>query len=721
MICGTPEISMETLTRLDIVSGYASLDEDLRSLCLSVAHSAADPTFPGGLIPIVANDGTVCVYALTSSEREWRQLRPLLLSFAGPTLTSFMGLPIELRARDPVEEILRDANPTTVGILHLPSDRKAQLQGLRALVRIQDTWSRAPDLDDKPAEPTSWLLANFQDLINVGRRDAAMGVIDRLRGELRLDALNLRFLEVQLLAAFCDWAAIVAMPGIADLCAARRPPSITAVLLESFYQVELAGAFGIEDLAECKRRYEEACRPVVQQMLILPPPPGLTEGSWRMYALESIVDGDRPDIAPVLAAHVTEIGWLARHLSGESLPSDIGQAPGSLSPLDDARSALIDVDDINSLAAVSAALTKLSDLSKEDIASLRNAEPFRTLLRELAAQDSVPAALPADWVQWLERIEDPDFSNALEVARRGKDEWPISHRETDPVAVERLVRQLERVQSVPIAVDRASDALPPLVAWLRRDPEYPRATMASVYSTLLTLFALGTRRGRGIFESSGLLVSALLSIGMSDKAYRGLLGDIDELLGSGLGIDSLYWLLDVLEDTIRSPAPDAGARYEFWNTALTKIQPLRSRLSTLQRASVVRLAVDLGWPEEALAPTSSAMAVDSHPDGLSGLKIAIYTLTESASRQAEIELKKISPQVGVECSADHGGSPRLKAMAENSDIFVLTSLSASHAATDFIRHHRGDRPLLYAPGKGFTSILRVIEEYLIEHVHTPVT
>ena len=189
----------------------------------------------------------------------------------------------------------------------------------------------------------------------------------------------------------------------------------------------------------------------------------------------------------------------------------------------------------------------------------------------------MPAALPADWVQWLERIEDPDFSNALEVARRGKDEWPISYRETDPVAVERLVRQLERVQSVPIAVDRASDALPLLVAWLRRDPEYPRETMASVYSTLLTLFALGTRRGRGIFEFSGLLVSALLSIGMSDKAYRGLLGDIDELLGSGLGIDSLYWLLDVLEDTIRSPAPDVGARYEFWNTALAKIQPLREQ------------------------------------------------------------------------------------------------------------------------------------------------
>ena len=43
-----------------------------------------------------------------------------------------------------------------------------------------------------------------------------------LGAELRLDALNLKFLEVQLLAAFGDWTGIVDLPGFANLCLARR-------------------------------------------------------------------------------------------------------------------------------------------------------------------------------------------------------------------------------------------------------------------------------------------------------------------------------------------------------------------------------------------------------------------------------------------------------------------------------------------------------------------
>jgi hypothetical protein len=51
-------------------------------------------------------------------------------------------------------------------------------------------------------------------------------------------------------------------------------------------------------------------------------------------------------------------------------------------------------------------------------------------------------------------------------------------------------------------------------------------------------------------------------------------------------------------------------------------------------------------------------------------------------------------------------------LAENADLFVIAWLSAKHAATDFIREHRAQRPLLYAQGRGFSSILRAIEEFL---------
>jgi hypothetical protein len=44
---------------------------------------------------------------------------------------------------------------------------------------------------------------------------------------------------------------------------------------------------------------------------------------------------------------------------------------------------------------------------------------------------------------------------------------------------------------------------------------------------------------------------------------------------------------------------------------------------------------------------------------------------------------------------------------------VITSLSATHAATNFIRAHRpAEKPICWAAGRGFTSIVRAIESFL---------
>lgn len=91
--------------------------------------------------------------------------------------------------------------------------------------------------------------------------------------------------------------------------------------------------------------------------------------------------------------------------------------------------------------------------------------------------------------------------------------------------------------------------------------------------------------------------------------------------------------------------------------------------------------------------------------------MAIYLLTESASRQAKVVLEKIPALVTVETNADHGGTDRLRALAENSDIFVLNCLSAKHAATDFIRAYHGDKPLAYSQGKGLSNMFHKIEVF----------
>jgi hypothetical protein len=58
--------------------------------------------------------------------------------------------------------------------------------------------------------------------------------------------------------------------------------------------------------------------------------------------------------------------------------------------------------------------------------------------------------------------------------------------------------------------------------WSDGDPDFPRASFLPIYSMLLTMFAIGSRRGRPIYESTGLLAKALLSVGLATDAYKDL-------------------------------------------------------------------------------------------------------------------------------------------------------------------------------------------------------
>ena len=194
---------------------------------------------------------------------------------------------------------------------------------------------------------------------------------------------------------------------------------------------------------------------------------------------------------------------------------------------------------------------------------------------------------------------------------------------------------------------------------------------------------------------------------------RDTTADVEEIASDGFGVDMIYWVLELVEGFMNAATPDGQARENFLHRILARIVPIYGRLTRLQRIAVALLSSELGWQLPPVA-AGTPLTDDGLASRLAGLRIAIYSLTESSSRQAKAALEEISPSVTVDTNADHGGSTRLRALAENSDLFVMTWLSAKHAATDFIRGHRGSRTLLYSQGKGFSGILRVIEDHLLK-------
>ena len=169
--------------------------------------TAEQARFPGALLP-VRHNGSLLIYALAETPAEWRKLQPLLLAFAGRTLTDFGGAPSRLDSSHPFESLLLAGAPYAAARIRPGEFPRGEANALAALRRLQRRLEAAPDLGAARPEPTSRLLARLQDALNGDDPDEAWRVLSILSGELRLDALNLTQLEMQILAAEGRWGEI---------------------------------------------------------------------------------------------------------------------------------------------------------------------------------------------------------------------------------------------------------------------------------------------------------------------------------------------------------------------------------------------------------------------------------------------------------------------------------------------------------------------------------
>jgi hypothetical protein len=312
-----------------------------------------------------------------------------------------------------------------------------------------------------------------------------------------------------------------------------------------------------------------------------------------------------------------------------------------------------------------------------------------------------------DWITLLGKLE---FSNALDVARSALGSWPIATHLSQSNEVKRLADALLSV-SDGIAAERLADAIPVLISWLKQDDEFPRAAFQEVYEALWTLLILGVRRGRSERDSTAVLFDTILSLGLKEKRYGEVLRDALDIAGEP-GRSTAYWMLSLVETTVEQQAPSGDARANFWAAAFYRLEPLKPHLSSLQRVALSALAESLNIHTSAIASTTGDVRDEQVSAALAGKKVAIYTLTERAGYQAINVLRSLAPHATFSLHTDYVGSVTLKNAAETADIFVMVTASAKHAATDFISSHRPrNKPTLYAPGRGMSGIIRVIDEF----------
>jgi hypothetical protein len=664
--------------------------------------TALDPLFPGAILPWSRGpDRVPFFYAVAASPAEWRRLRPLLLAFAGPTLTNFQGAPHRLDGRHPQEQVLIEAGAHLVARL-VPSPATAA-SARRALGRMITMVAKTPVRAEAPPESTSRLLARLRDHLNALAIPQAQSILAQCRREHRLDALNLRFLEIEILTAARDWSSIASLPAFSDIVQTRRPPAVSAAMLESLYQVHFQDAPHDLDL------YVQTVAPRARDLVRLPPVRGLARGAWRLYAMEALSDAPNASaLAGAALASGEDLADLTERLIALAPPPVTEPASDPAARVAASVAAAEIGGGLADYGAVIAAIEALTPAERDIVFQGEMARRGLATLRAEFGDDA-----PGDWLAWLEALARPAFPNSATLARGGAETWPAEALE-DPAHAIALAEALDAAPEDAVGGARLLDGLPHLVAWFQRDPEFPRASSAKAYEATLRRLVLGERFSTPMLDSAGVLARALLAIGISRTDYGALLIDLLGLAGEAAGSRSAYWLIEMIEETLAATAPDQAAREQFWHGALARLAPIAEQLSALQRMTLVALATSLGWlealPSALAAPASPPRDADL-ATRLGTKQIGIYTLTESAALQAATMLKTLAPDVDVRINSEHVGGASLRALSENADLFVVVAGSAKHAATDFIRARRGDKPLVYAAGKGASSILRAIEDW----------
>ena len=673
---------------LDIDALAAAADWDqLAPKARNLLPTLQSNRFPGAVFPARAPDGGMLFYAAAASPAEWRKLQPLLTAFAGPTFTDFEGAPTRLDPSNGVERLLLAACVTDAARLRPGRFPQGDLISLRALLRLATLLDGAPDLAMARPEPTARLLAALQDALNGGDQAEAWRIHTLLREESRLEALNLVQLEVQILAAGGDWGAIRWHDRFEPLVLAGPSPATAEHLLEAVYWTAAYDA-------------SEGCERTRDEILTDP----ATE-----FARLLLTVAPRP-ARPVVERFCNLLSPPARDAVTPA-GDDLVEAETPLDPTARARAALLAVASLSAKgdpkadAALLDALGALTPVEREDL--LRR-PANRAIWQEVLGRSGKHAP-PTDWAGWVEALVREDFPSS-EIAANGATNWRLCDQDIDAAVARDLAARIEAIPDG-LAEDRFGAATPYLVQWARSDPRWPRQNFCSVYVAILVRMALSARRGETALRSAAGLLEGALQCGLSQAEYRDVLDAAETISTEGLSRTSAYDALEIVE-IARGVTPAAPERLQAFSlNVISVLAALWNRLSDGQRLTLAALAAEVGMELGASAQPSAQTALNSPV--LKGKTLGIHTLTEPAARQAETMLRGAIPGLTVDLNHDHGGSAALNAMVSRADLLVVVWASAKHAATDFIKARRGNRPLVYAMGKGATSIVRAVDDWLV--------
>ncbi|MDB4777452.1 protein DpdD [Verrucomicrobia bacterium] len=708
-----------------------------RSACDWVESSLPPRQYPL-ILPRVTHSGDAYWYAIAFNEAQAEQLREDLIAFIGSVGTDYDGRRFPLNKADDSELVLFNwVGGSWVFRLTLSYPRlKGEVR--QSLDRMRSIWRLKPPLSSSLLRTTEALIRELYLSFGNGNESNADYILQELRESGRLSAENIVFLEIKKLASFGRWGAIAAHSQLSYMTRMPRPRQITKLLLEALWNTELSSYADAEDVDGIIKYYKstfvthyrnliKSYRDSVNEPVILTfllasvgdEPPRIEQ---IPKLLERLVGSKHLKFAEALASRVN-LSSTSRQTDVSSL-NEIAKHALVNYDFDTAWEKLLLVDpSVESVRAMlecmfefetqdAARIVKqrfelLSQSSQLSVLKIKRHQSAWELVGKLTT--NVCKKPPSNWNDWFMVVNSGNFDSdcLLKIARDESSEWDEKIYFDSPEKICELAAFISECPQTSQYI--LSLSIPHLLAFFMRDGIGAREYL-SIYSALIEILILSDSFSSEDWNTTESLLNAMLQAGLSDFQYADLLKNLSDHWVFKGGVVHFDWALDVLDLFTMYAVQEPESLEKFYSVVAAKIAEHSRKVRRNQWEIFKLLSDDLNFSStfQAIVPEHYFQSPKlEHEIDLSGKIIAIYTLTESAGKRAATVIKKIFPNAKIRLSNDSVGSNKLKALARDSDYFVVSTRSAKHAATNFIKDNRSKQrtKLIYPSGKGSSSIV----------------
>ena len=671
-------------------------------------------------------------YVLCVDSRQVRSVRETLQSFIGPTYATFNGERAMLSKLDIIDQLCQKHFDAFVFRLPI-TDNKDRPNVNSLLTSMMEFRDRESTISLTTVKPIGRLLRDLEMAIIAHNENGAYQIYAEVRSRGRLSATNLAFLQVHIYASFQLWAEILNMPNLNDLLQVRRPKRIseylaTAVYLHFFQKHEELNevSAAIDCFRNVSARYQVLVRsidgmqsPEAIKFAILsavtanPPNQQLAEQLLKNNTCES----DRPwcegliakikvsktigILSPIVVNYdLAETCFNNGHFD-EAFELYLQQAP-TIRSLSRILEVAVEID--NSVAAEKA--IKFLALATDDIRDKTlgrrvakiQVEVLYDILGRSESGEPLPILSLEEWFQCVDKGK--QIENLKQILEYGVQGW-VTGLTFNSVRTAELLRMAR----TGIQAETIRNTLPIFLNVFLVDGKLTRENKP-IYNALIDLLIYDETINSDDLSAVEQLIEAILTTGPSTDPGKNdfifAFNVIKHLWETVAAPRHLDWALSILDLLIDLGTPNHVDLSPIFSAIVNSCRIWSRRVSENQWSLLDLLASDLGLNElllgiRPLIEEDAALDPPMIRNALKGKSIAVYSITERIARRFGQLANKFFDGIKISYIHDKALTDRMKSLAQSTDIFIINTWDAKHAATNGIKANRGSKSITIEP------------------------